>query len=110
MDSPPLAPELSRSNRMRVGMIIGALALLAVVIFEITKPSKTASPEPPFVWVDPAQFARQMRPGKLKLLYYRGLNLRFCYLRNYKTLQNCITRATVCVGGSSAVCATDASR
>src|SRR5256885_11042258 len=85
MDSPPPAPELSRSNRVRVRMIISALALLAVVIFEITKPSKTASPEPPFVWVDPARFARQMRPGKLKLLYYRGLNLTAPLWQRFRT-------------------------
>src|SRR6266481_1172 len=75
MDSPQLPEPFSQSKRLRTGIIIVALALLAVVIFGIVKSSKKPTPEPPLVWLDQSQFARQMQPGRLKRLYYKVVSL-----------------------------------
>src|SRR6267378_5168571 len=75
MDPPPPPQRFSQSKRLRTGIIIVALALLAVVIFGLTKSSKNPPPEPPLVWLDQTQFARQMQPGRLKRLYYKVVNL-----------------------------------
>ena len=75
MDPPPPPQRFSQSRRLRTGIIIVALALLAVVIFEIVKSSKKPPPEPPLVWLDQTQFARQMQPGRLKRLYYKVVSL-----------------------------------
>src|SRR5712672_3647256 len=75
MDTPQPAQGLSHSKRLRTGIIIVALALLAVVIFGLTKSSKNPPPEPPLVWLDQTQFARQMQPGRLKRLYYKVVSL-----------------------------------
>src|SRR6266481_9460319 len=75
MDSPQLPEPFSQSKRLRTGIIIVALALLAVVIFGLTKSSKNPPPEPPLVWLDQTQFVRQMQPGRLKRLYYKVVSL-----------------------------------
>jgi hypothetical protein len=71
MDSPKPPQPFSQSKRLRTGTIFVAVALLAVVIIGIAKSSQKAIPEPPLVWLDQSQFARQMQPGRLKRLYYK---------------------------------------
>jgi hypothetical protein len=73
MDTAQGAQNSSQSKPLRTGIIIVALALLAVVIVAIISSNKPA-PVPSFVWLDPTQFARQMQPGRLKRLYYKIVN------------------------------------
>jgi hypothetical protein len=75
MDSPQSPQPFSQSKRLRTGIIFVALALLAVVIIGIARSSKKPTPEPPLVWLDQTQFARQMQPGRLKRLYYKVVSL-----------------------------------
>lgn len=75
MDPSQPAPPPRRPRRFHPGIIFGALALVVVVIIGISTASRNAGTQPNLVWLDPAQFARQMRPGRLKMLYYKALNL-----------------------------------
>jgi hypothetical protein len=73
MDSPPPAPRLNRRRGILIWVIIACACLVIAITAIIT--SNNSAPEPNFVWLDQRQFARQMRPGRLKRLYYKVLNL-----------------------------------
>lgn len=75
MDPSQPAPPPRRPRRFHLGIIIGTLAVVIVTILGVSTASRKAATEPNFVWLDPAQFARQRRPGRLKILYYKALNL-----------------------------------
>ena len=71
MDSPPPAPGFHRRGKL-ICIIIAFVCLAAAITALVT--SNHAAPEPTFVWLDQAQFARQMQPGRLKRLYYKVVN------------------------------------
>lgn len=72
MDSTAPAQVPNRRRGIRVWVIIAVACLIAVFIAIFS--SKKNAPEPNFVWLDQAQFARQMHPGRLKRLYYKVVN------------------------------------
>lgn len=75
MDPSQPASSSPRPKRVHVGIVIAVLALVVVMIVGISTASRKAATKPRFVWLDQAQFARQMRPGRLKALYYKALHL-----------------------------------
>jgi hypothetical protein len=72
MDSPPPVSVPNRTKGIRIWFIIAAACLIAVIVAIIS--SNKAAPEPNFVWLDQSKFASQMRPGRLKRLYYKVVN------------------------------------
>src|SRR6267142_3181694 len=73
MDSPSSAATSKATKGIRIWFAIAAACLMAVIVVAIIS-SNHAPPEPNFVWLDQSQFARQMQPGRLKLLYYKVVN------------------------------------
>lgn len=69
MDSPPPASGSNQRKKIRIWLIIAAACLMVGIV--AINSSKEPVSEPNFVWLDQAQFARQMRPGRLKRLYYQ---------------------------------------
>jgi hypothetical protein len=84
MDSPQPSARPARSKPIRIVTIIAALALVIGAVVGITHASKKA-PEQPLVWLDPAQFARQKRPGRLKMLYNKTLNFAAPVLKHFNS-------------------------
>jgi hypothetical protein len=80
MDSP--APVSNRRKGLRIGFILVA-ALLVVALIAIIAPKK-AAPEPIFAWLDQTQFSRQIRPGRLKRLYYKVVNFAAPVLQHFR--------------------------
>jgi hypothetical protein len=74
MDSTWAEQKPSRSKVIRIEIIIAVIALSVVCIFKITQSPQNAAPQATLVWLDPAEFAPKMRPGRLKMLYYKALN------------------------------------
>jgi len=72
MDSPSPAPVSNRGKGIRIWFILVG-ACLVIAIAAITAANKPA-PELNFVWLDQSKFASQMRPGRLKRLYYKVVN------------------------------------
>src|SRR5437762_1979410 len=72
MDSPP--PTRGSSQRKRILIWLIAVACFVVATIGTIISSNKPAPEPNFVWLDQAQFARQMHPGRLKRLYYKVVN------------------------------------
>jgi hypothetical protein len=73
MDSPQ---PTSRSARFkRTGITIAATtALLVIVIFAAINRSANSTSKNTFAWLNPAQFGPQVRPGRIKLVYYKVLS------------------------------------
>jgi hypothetical protein len=74
MDLPQPAERFSVSKWRRVRIVVVLLVVLVSFGVSSLIRSRNVAPEPTFAWLQPAQFARQMRPGRLKLLYYKALN------------------------------------
>src|ERR1051325_6619133 len=71
---PTRAPNRSKLL-IRFGIIAVVALLLVGTLVAFLSSSKNAASEPALVWLDPAQFTRQMHPGRLTRLYYKVLNL-----------------------------------
>ncbi len=84
MDSPQSLQPVSHRRRVGVGILIFVLGILATVIVGIVIASKNRAPEAELVWLDPAQFTRQMRTGSLKGLYYKTLNFAAPLLQHFR--------------------------
>jgi hypothetical protein len=56
------------------------LVVAIVTIISSNKPK----PEPDFVWLDQTQFSRQVRPGRLKRLYYKVVNFTAPVWRHFR--------------------------
>ena len=73
MDSPPPVSVPKWKKGIWIWIIIAAACLVVGILAIIS--SHKPGPEPDFVWLDQTQFARQMRPGPLKRMYYKFVNL-----------------------------------
>lgn len=82
MDSLPSTPPPNQTRTIRTGIFIAAIGLVVaiVAILSLNKPK----PEPAFVWLDQSQFSRQMRPGRLKQLYYKVVNFTAPVWRHFR--------------------------
>jgi hypothetical protein len=73
MDSRPSTSPPNRTKVIRLWIIIAAICLVFAIVAIIS--SNKPRPEPTFIWLDQTQFALQLRPGRLKRLYYKVVNL-----------------------------------
>lgn len=84
MNSPQLPHRVSNRRRIRLCIFIFTFAILATVIVGLAIALKNRAPEANLVWLDPARFARQIRPGPFKRLYYRALNFAAPVLQHFR--------------------------
>ncbi len=73
MDSPPPASGSTPIKGIRIWVIIAAGCLLLLMVALVA--SYKTTPKTNFVWLDQRQFASQMQPGLLKILYYKFVHL-----------------------------------
>jgi hypothetical protein len=69
MDSPPPLSAPNPNKGIRIWLIIAAACLVVGIVAIIS--SNKPGPEPNFIWLDQAQFAHQMHPGRFRRLYYK---------------------------------------
>lgn len=85
MDSPQPVHGFTGRKHVRVSILVISIVILALIIIALAVSSKNRAPEPNFIWLDQAEFARQMHPGRLKRLYYKALNLAAPLLKHFKS-------------------------